>query len=168
MDDLERLLAHEEIRQLACRYALATDSRDLDALVELFVDDVQVGRDRFGRDALRSDFERQLRGVGITILFVGNHIIDLDDDENARGAVYCKAEIQDGQRWIAQAIQYNDRYQRREGRWYFVRRQHLLWYGAELGENPLGLPPAHWPASHTGRGTLPESWDSWRRFWEGD
>ena len=165
MDDLQRLLACEEIRQLAYRYALAMDSRDLDALVGLFVEDVRVGRDGMGREALRRNFDEQLRGVGITILFVGNHIIDFDDDDHARGIVYCKGEIQDGERWLTQAIQYRDRYERREGHWYFVRRQHLLWYGAELGENPLGLPPAQWPQHHTGRGTLPESWESWQRFW---
>ncbi|MCZ6823841.1 MAG: nuclear transport factor 2 family protein, partial [Deltaproteobacteria bacterium] len=92
MNDTERLLAYEQIRQLAYRYALAVDSRDLDALVELFVDDVQVGGDRFGRDALREDFARQLREVGIMILFVGNHVIDLDDDDHAHGVVYCKGE----------------------------------------------------------------------------
>jgi hypothetical protein len=165
MDDLQRLLAFEEIRQLACRYALAIDSRDLDTLVELYVEEVQVDGDRFGRDALRSSFEEKLRGVGITILLVGNHVIDFDDDDHARGVVYCRGEIQDGERWITQAIQYRDRYQRRDGRWYFVGREHLLWYGAELGENPLRLPPANWPQNHTGRGTLPESWESWQRFW---
>ena len=35
----------------------------------------------------------------------------------------------------------------------------------EGGENPLDLPPAHWPENHTGRGTLPEELESWRRFW---
>ena len=166
MDDVARLLATESIRQLVTRYALAMDSRDLDALVELFVEDVQLGRDRFGRDALRRDFDRQLRDVGITILFVGNHLIEFDDDAHARGVVYCKAEIQDGKRWIHQAIQYRDRYERQRDSWYFVRRRHLLWYGAEIGQSPLGLPPANWPERHTGKGTLPESWESWRRFWE--
>lgn len=164
MDDLQRLLAYEEIRQLAYRYALATDSRDLDALVSLFVEDVRAGDGR-GRQALREFFDRQLRGVGITILHVTNHVIDLDDEEHARGVVYCRGEIQDGERWLVQAIQYRDLYERRHRRWYFVRRKHLLWYGAELGQNPLHLPPADWPQSHTGRGTLPESWESWQRFW---
>jgi hypothetical protein len=135
-------------------------------LVGLFVDDVRVGRNELGRDALRRNFEQQLRGVGITILFVGNHIIEFDDDDHARGVVYCKGEIQDGERWITQAIQYHDSYERRDGRWYFVRRKHLLWYGTELGESPLGLPPANWPARHTGKGTLPESWETWQRFWK--
>ena len=165
MNDVERLVARDEIRQLAYRYALATDSRDLDTLVALFVDDVQVGRDQSGHAALRDAFEGSLRGVGITILFVANHIIELEGDDRARGVVYCKGEIQDGERWIHQAIQYRDRYERREGRWHFVRREHLLWYGAEPGENPLALPPANWPEHHTGKGTLPESWESWQRFW---
>ena len=168
MDDVQRLLACEEIRQLAHRYSLYVDSRDIDALAGLYVDDVQVGRDRFGREALRSDFERKLRGVGITILFVGNHIIDFEGDDRARGVVYCKGEIQDGERWLHQASQYRDVYERRDGHWYFVRREHLLWYGAELGENPLVLPPANWPERHTGKGTLPESWKTWRRFWGDD
>lgn len=167
MDTLERLVACEEIRQLVSRYALAVDTRDLDILVALFVEDVQVGRDRFGRAALREDFDRQLRGIGVSILFVGNPVIDFEDDDSARGVVYCRAEIQDGARWIRQAIQYQDRYERRDGRWLFVRRRHLLWYGAEQAESPLAQKPADWPRSHTGRGTLPESFESWRRFWKG-
>jgi uncharacterized protein (TIGR02246 family) len=165
LNDVERLLAHEEIRQLAARYALATDSRDLDTLVGLFVDDVQVGRDASGRDALRASFDAALRGIGISILDVGTHVIDLVDDDHATGHVYCKAEIQDGDRWIHQAILYRDSYARRDGHWYFVRRRHELWYGAEVGVNPLGLEPANWPEHHDGIGTVPGIWETWREFW---
>ena len=35
MTDVERLLAYEEIRQLAARYSVYADARDLDALVDL-------------------------------------------------------------------------------------------------------------------------------------
>ncbi len=54
MDALARLLARDEIRELAHRYAVAIDSRDLDALVALFVDDVRVGRDGARRCAATS------------------------------------------------------------------------------------------------------------------
>ena len=162
---LERLESTEAIRQLVARYALATDSRDLDTLVGLFVDDVRVGEVERGREALRTFFDRSLRDVGVTILFVGNHVIDFDDDDHARGVVYCRGEIQVEDRWVIQAIQYRDSYERRDGAWYFVRRKHLLWYGAELGASPLGLPPANWPEHHTGKGELPEAWDTWRAFW---
>ena len=165
MNEVQRLIAYEEIRQLASRYALALDSRDLDALVGLFVDDVQVGRQGTGREILRADFDRQLHQVGITILHVTGHVIDVDNEDHASGVVSCRGEVQVDDRWITQAIQYRDSYERRKGRWYFARREHLLWYGAEVGENPLLLPPANWPERHTGRGTLPESLESWQRFW---
>jgi ketosteroid isomerase-like protein len=166
MDTLDQLVAYEDIRQLVARYALAVDSRDLDSLSGLFVDDVRVGDER-GRDALRRSFDASLRGVGVTILNVGTHVIDLVDDSHATGNVYCKGEIQDGDRWIHQAILYRDTYEQRDGRWLFVRRVHRLWYGAEVGVNPLVLPPANWPEHHDGRGTVPECWDTWKRFWEG-
>ena len=164
MDELERLAAYEAIRQLASHYAVLMDSRDLDALVELFVDDVRVGRDVRGRAALRESFDGTLRGIGVSILNVGTHAITLVDDDHATGVVYCKGEIQDGDRWIHQAIVYTDTYERRDGRWLFVRRIHELFYGAEAPLNPMALPPADWPAHHDGRGTLPERWESWQRF----
>jgi len=74
---------HEQIRQLACRYAEAVDSRDLDALAECFIEDVQVGRDTFGRDALRDWFDAVLRTFGVSIHFIGNHRITVLDDDRA-------------------------------------------------------------------------------------
>jgi len=38
------------LRQLADRYAPAIDPRDLDTVVQPFVDDVRVAQDRTGRD----------------------------------------------------------------------------------------------------------------------
>jgi ketosteroid isomerase-like protein len=164
-DPVERLLALEAIRQLVARYAVAVDSRDLDTLVGLFVADVRVGGGATGREALRASFDDSLRAIGVSILDVGTHVIDLVGPDDATGTVYCKAEVQDGDRWIHQAIAYEDRYRRDDGVWFFVRRVHRLFYGAEVGVNPLGLPPADWPAHHDGRGTLPEAWASWGRFW---
>ena len=164
MNALDELLAYEQIRRLVARYALALDARDLDALVELFVPDVRVGREQ-GRAALRDQFDASLRDVQRTFLLVGTHVIDLLDADHATGSVYCKGEIQAGDRWIHQAILYEDTYARRDGSWLFVRRVHRLWYGAEPGVNPLTLPPANWPEHHDGMGTVPEHWATWRDFW---
>lgn len=166
MTPLERAVARDEIRQLACRYALAIDSRDLDLLVSLFVPDVRVGRNSSGREALRAFFAESLGAIGVSILFVGNHLVDFETSERARGIVYCRGQIQDGERWIEQAIQYRDSYELRDGSWLFARRDHLLWYGVETGLHPLAQEPANWPAHHTGRGTLPEAWPSWGAFWK--
>ena len=166
MNDLDWLIAHEQIRQLASRYAIALDARDLHTLVGLFVDDVRVGRDRVGRDALRESFAAQLRDLGVTILLVGNHVIDVIDDDHATGIVSCRGEIERGDEWIIQAIQYHDTYERRDGTWQFVRRRHLLFYGADVLERPIGLPLAHWPASATGKGDLPESLPTWQAFYD--
>jgi hypothetical protein len=162
---IEQLWAHEQIRQLAAHYAVAIDSRDLDALVALFVDDVRVGRDTRGREALKVSFDASLRAIGVSMLNVGTHAIDLVDADHATGSVYCHGQIQDGDRWIHQSILYRDTYERRDGVWYFVRRIHELWYGLEVDPNPLDQEPANWPLHHDGLGTVPESWPTWRDFW---
>ena len=164
-ETVERLWAHEQIRQLASHYAVAVDSRDLDALVGLFIEDVRVGRDTYGRDALRNSFAESLGAIGISMLNVGTHAIDLIDADHATGLVYCHGQIQDGERWIHQFILYRDTYERRDGQWFFVRRIHELWYGDEAATSPLTLAPANWPVNHDGLGTVPQSWPSWAEFW---
>jgi SnoaL-like domain len=165
-DPVSWLLAHEQIRQLASRYAVALDARDLDTLVGLFVPDVRVGRGHVGRDALRKNFTEQLRDLGVTILHVANHVIDIVDDDHATGIVSCRGEIEMGEQWVVQSIQYHDVYERRDKVWLFVRRRHLLFYGADMLQRPIGLPPAHWPASATGKGELPEALPTWQAFRE--
>ncbi|MBM3671825.1 MAG: nuclear transport factor 2 family protein [Actinobacteria bacterium] len=168
MTDVERLLAYEEIRQLVARYAVAVDSRDLDTLVALFLDDVQVGRDARGRDALKAYFESSLRGVRVTILNTGTHVIDFIDDDHATGILYCRGEVQLDDEWIVQAIQYRDTYERRDGHWHFVRREHLLWHARPIGTSPVGLPDAQWPKDQIGHYELPEAWPTWGAFWAED
>lgn len=166
-DALRRLLDRDAIRALASRYAVAVDSRDIDALVALFVDDVRVGRDRHGRDALAESFRTSLGAIGPSMLHVTSQVVDLVDDDHATGSVYCLAEVVEDGRMIRQAILYRDTYERRHGDWYFVRRIHELFYGIPLDENPLDQSPANWPQRSWGRGTVPASWPSWARFWDG-
>ena len=164
---LDRLIAHDEIRQLVSRYAVAVDARDLDTLVSLFVPEVRVGRSRRGHDALREDFERSLGAVGVTILQVGTQVVDLVDADHARGTVYCSGQVEDGDRWIHQAIVYHDTYARHEGRWRFVRRVHELFHGVAAPAHPRRQHPANWPEHADGVGTAPESFDTWHTFWNG-
>ena len=160
LSPLERVVAHDAIRQLVARYAVALDGRDFDAVAALFVDDVRVGPDAQGRAALAEYLRDSVADLGVTMLNVGTHLIDLDDADHGTGVVYCRGELQVDDRWIVQAIQYRDRYERRDDRWWFVRRQHLLWYGRDVGTSPVGLPPANWPQHHSGGGE-PERWARW-------
>ena len=146
-DPVAWLLAVEQIRLLASRYAIALDARDLDTLVGLFVDDVQVGKQRTGHAALHMNFDAQLRPLGRTILVTGNHVIDVLDADHATGIVSCRAEIERDGQTIVQQIQYHDKYERRATRWLFVRRRHLLIYDGDE------------------RGPLPESLPSWKAFY---
>ena len=171
---IERLESLAQIRQLPARYGAAFARYDFDALVSLFVADVRVGRDTYGRDALRRQLRDSMRAgeptaIKISILHVGNHAIDFDGSDDARGEVYCHGEMMraDGS-WFHQAIHYGDTYRREaDGQWRFVRRRHQLFYGAPPGVRPVGLAPANWPAHDEGTGTLPYAWPSWPAYWTG-
>ncbi|HEV8298868.1 MAG TPA: nuclear transport factor 2 family protein [Acidimicrobiales bacterium] len=169
---IDRLESRAAIRQLLYRYAHAFARSDYASLVELFAEDVRVGRDASGRAALLQQMQDAMyvdqpaRSVRITILHVGTHVIDFDGPDEAHGEVYSHGEMQRGDgTWFHQAIHYGDTYARRDGRWYFVRRRHQLFYGIELGQRPNGLPPANWPEHDTGTGTLPERWPTWQAYW---
>ena len=158
---LERLIAHDEIQQLANRYAVAVGAHAFDVLVELFVDDVKVAPGHHGREALRSFYERTLDPAGVTLLLLGNHVIDLVDADHATGVVFCYCETGTASKWIRQMIAYEDIYERRQNRWYFVSRRHELFYGLEVEGSPLSQEPANWPSSNVGRGSVPWGWASW-------
>lgn len=161
---IDRLESLDEIRQLAHRYALAVDSRNVDDLVELFVEDVRVGRHDAGRPALRAWFVEALSAVETTIHLVANHVIDFEDADHARGVVYCRDEVERGSEWGIGYIQYWDRYERRDGRWYFLRREFHRWFMVDALTRPSRGAGLDRDGLKTGR--LPEAWPSWSRFWD--
>ena len=160
---LERLEACEEIRNLVARYAVLIDARDLDALVELFVDDVRVTRQLRGRVAMRELIDGLVSQFTTSVHFVGAQTLDFVDEDHAEGVVYCKAEHEYGEEWIVMAIQYWDRYERREGHWLFTGRKIQHWYATDLNDRPIGASKTRWSVS--GVETLPGAYPSWARFW---
>jgi hypothetical protein len=171
-DDLVRLRRaadRDEIRQLAYRYAWGLDTRDIDAVAQLYAPEADSGSGT-GLDAWKARFHRSMGAVGVTVLFVGNHLIDFDGDDEAHGLVYCRGyiETRDGPhpgRFVEQAILYRDRYRRVDGAWKFVSRSHELWYGVETAERPLQQRAAEWPTHHDGVGTVPYAEPTWHEFW---
>lgn len=165
---LDRLESAEQIRQLAARYAVALDSRNVAELAGLFVSDVKVGDGRTGREALANWYDPILRPYGITIHFVGNHVIDFSGPDTATGLVYCRPEHQVGDQWIVMPVVYHDRYQREaDGRWYFRSRKPKPFYSADVRQNPLQVPGRfNFPGNpYVTAASLPEDWPSWQEFW---
>lgn len=152
-------VARDELHQLVYRYAWYLDSRDLDALVALFVAETR------GNGALRASFAAQLAPLGPTALLVGNHIVDFDPDDErlARGIVYCRGYLQTPDGFVEQMIVYTDRY-RHDDAWRFVGRKHELVYGVPTAEQPFDQPPADWPARAVGAGTIPFRLPTWQAF----
>ncbi len=171
MDDvllrLDRLESREAIRQLVSRYGVLIDARDLDGLTDLFVDDARVTRTERGRVAMRALLESLCRQFTTSIHFVGNQTVDWIDADHAEGVVYCRAEHEVGDQWIVMAIQYWDRYERRDGAWLFTGRKVKHWYAVDMLERPVGPEKTRW-ATPGKPATIPTDYPSWDRFWADD
>jgi hypothetical protein len=164
---LDRVESTEQIRQLAARYGLALDMRDLDALVGLFPEDVEVGHGQCGRVALRVWFDQTLRVQFTgTSHHVGNHVIEFEDPDHARGVVYSKNEHETTTDWVIMQMMYVDDYERIAGRWYFRRRLPLYWYATDLNKPPLGRDKVRWPGVAPYSGGYHELFPSWKAFWQ--
>jgi len=166
---IARIEARLAIQQLPPRYAVAVDSRNLDDLVALFAPDVDCGRWGKGRDALKAFYEPTLQGLYRSHHQICGHVVDLIDEDHARGTTYCRAEHEDGDRWYVMAICYFDEYQRYDGEWCFKRRAEQHWFSADEAERPNdGDSFQRWPRYSGPRyqPKLPQGWPSWTAFWE--
>ena len=166
---LDRLESLDAIRQLVAKYCLALDMRDLDALCGLFPEDVRVSRDETGRRALKVWFDQTLRDQFTgTAHVTGNHIIEFDDPDHARGLVYSRNEHETGEEWVIMTMVYWDRYERVGGAWLFRRRLPLYWYATDLNAPPVGEKKMRWPDREAYDGGFAQFFPSWERFWSDD
>lgn len=164
---IARLEALDEIRQLAAKYAVALDMRDLDALVNLFVEDVKVPGGRRGRAALRDWYDTELRTnlLGSAHGVLG-HVIDIHDADTASGLVYSRNDLETESVWVIEMLAYLDRYQRRDGHWFFRKRTPLFWYECDITDPPVGPHKMRFPGRDRHDGNLHDAFPSWREFWE--
>ncbi|MCF6390539.1 nuclear transport factor 2 family protein [Mycobacterium sp. MBM] len=166
---VDRLEALDEIRQLAAKYAVALDMRDLDSLVNLFVDDVRVPGRRTGRAALRRWYDDELRHdlLGSAHGVLG-HVIDIHDSDHASGLVYSRNDLETAAVWVVELLAYLDVYERRDGRWYFARRTPLFWYESDILDPPVGPGKMRWPGTGAHDGIFHEAFPSWDEFHRAD
>ena len=164
---IDRLESLDAIRQLAAKYSLALDMRDLDALVSLFPEDVRVSREQRGRAALKRWMDDTLRQQFTgTSHHIGNHIIEFDDPDHALGVVYSKNEHETGGEWVIMQMLYWDNYERVDDCWYFRRRLPCYWYATDLNKPPVGDRKMRWPGREPYDGAFHELFPSWKSFWD--
>lgn len=164
--DIQDMLARETIRQLPYRYAAAIEDHDVDAMAELFVPHARFGEFGQGRDGLRRLMSQSLDTSVFAVILVANHLVDLDGEDHARGQVWaqCFAQTQ-AEGFVEQLIKYEDRYQRHQGRWYFLHRRHRLHYGLARSISPMAQEAAEWPDRQVGVGDLPLADPKFRAWW---
>lgn len=168
---IDRLESLDAIRQLAAKYSLALDMRDMDAMVNLFEENVRVGKDASGRQALRAYMDGTLRSPFTgTSHHIGGHIIEFDDPDHAHGICYSKNEHETGDEWVIMQMMYADDYVRVDGRWHFARRLPLYWYATDLNKPPIGENKMRWPGTDWVEGNFHKLFPSFAEFWarEGD
>ncbi|MFK0571452.1 nuclear transport factor 2 family protein [Endozoicomonas sp.] len=166
LERLDRIESIEAIRQLAGKYSLSLDMRDLDAHVGLFAPDVRVGKGKTGRDLLKQWVDSTLRDQFTgTSHHLGQHIIEFVDSDHAIGVVYSKNEHETGPEWVTMQMLYWDDYERIDSRWYFRRRLPCYWYASDLNKQPIGDQKMRWPGREPYEGTFHDLFPSWKEFW---
>lgn len=132
-EEIQRLAAIEDIKQLKARYAERCDDQyDPDGIAALFLEDgVWDGGPDFGchegRDAIRKFFSEVSSQILLAAHLSMNPIIEIDGDRaSGRWRLLCPCTLQNesGEReasWIL--ARYDEDYERREGAWYFRRLQ---------------------------------------------
>ena len=166
---LARVESYQAIQQLAARYALAVDSKDLDGIAELFVSDVNAGRQwGVGRDAIKAFYRQAVSSFYRSMHLISGHVIEFTDPEHAHGVVYCRAEHESGPNWGIMVMNYKDDYEQEDGRWLFRRRRLQPLYTTDILERPTGPNFNQGWNEPKGRGTrprLPSEYPTFARFW---
>lgn len=163
---VDRLEADASIHQLAHRYALALDARDLDSLVDLFVPDVRVGAEQTGHAALRAWFDDSMRKVRTTVHLVASHVIEFAAADRATGIVYCRDEVEypDGA-WHVGVLQYWDTYRRVDATWCFEWRKFHRWYQVDALQRPSAGAGVNDGDDPIRTARLPDAFPTWQQFW---
>ena len=120
----------DDIVRLTHDYALFNDTFQVDALVDLFVEDAcfdmtPAGLDRYaGRAAIRDFFEREKRALSHVIHLTSNHRVDVDGDRAAGTAYFHAIGVtrRDGVENAARGM-YEDAYVRTPAGWRFASRR---------------------------------------------
>ena len=162
---IDRLESLDQIRQLPAKYTLSLDMRDFDAMANLFVEDVGVPGKQRGRQAMKQWYSDTMRSSMGSAHGALSHIIDFESPDLATGLVYSRNDLETPTTWLIEMMAYLDRYERRDGTWYFQRRTPLYWYETDMTKPPLGDKKLRIPGREWAEGAFHDAFPSWAEFW---
>jgi hypothetical protein len=95
---------------------------------------------------------------------VHGQIIDFESPDLASGVVYSRKDLDLGEAWMLELMIYLDRYERRDGVWYFQRRTPLYWYETDMTRPPVGEKKLRIPGYEPAEGAFHDAFPSWAEF----
>lgn len=157
---LAKLVAKEEIRELAMLYSRGVDRKDPELLRSLYTKDAVDLHGYFFQgpaDAYVDALEKAMPHMRYSGHHICNHLVSVEGDEG-EGEVYALAfhVIPDGKGgWLEdlQGVRYVDSYRKEDGRWRFSKR--VLEFNFRTSrpyESDWGSPPWQEDASYTSLG----------------
>lgn len=131
--ELGRLADRAEIVDVTVRYALALDTKDFDALDDVFTPDARADllEDLEGREAIKARIRRAIEPLDRTQHLVGNHLVVVDGDR-ATCSSYLQSQhvrraAEGGPNFIV-AGRYEDRLIRTSNGWRIEFRRLSVWW----------------------------------------
>ncbi len=169
-DRLEILLAKDEIRDMAMRYALAVDDHDIDTVVGLFstdgVFDVS-GEIARGRTEIRKSFVASMGRFHTMLHTPEIHLVTIDSTDTAHGRATGHAELAFRDTLMMTAYRYTDRYARVAGQWRFAERHVRFMYAVPVESMNTSFRTRQrirWPQTRHRDADYPESAPTWTTF----
>lgn len=148
LERIERIESELEIRNLAARYAVVMDDRDVDRIPALFTKNARVTTgdgvmNSSGRDELLKLYEGRFAQLGATHHIVHGMDIAVDSPTTARGVISSTAEVHRNGVHQVVALRYHDKYEKEDGAWRIADRCMLYFYYVPLDEYPGILGKIH-------------------------
>jgi ketosteroid isomerase-like protein len=171
---IRRLEDRVQIQDLAMKYAIAFDDRDMERLRTFFTSDAclrtQDGTlNLTGRDTIIAQLSLRIAANGPTNHVNHSHIIDLSraDANSATGLVTAHAEMWSGGKALLAALRYSDVYRREDSEWRFASRiaSYLYFLPTEDYTKMLGAQARILVRPTPAAADYPESLPTWQAFY---
>ena len=134
MNNIEELIARQELKQLVDNYATESDKNNQDYYVNVFTDDCHVRvyfNNQLGMDLKDiQELIKAYKGFGAakeSFHINGQQVVEFQDDTHATGICYALAhlvnEVDGVDKLATHAVRYYDKYVNLNGKWRILERE---------------------------------------------